>query len=228
MTIYGIADLHLDYKKEKPMDVFGRKWENHEEKIFKHWESVVKEDDVVLIPGDISWALKLDDAYFDLEKLDKLPGIKVLSRGNHDYWWGTKSKLNSLNLNTLYFLNNDSITFDNITICGTRGWIAKDSDEFKQKDIKIFERELIRLKLSLESVKNKINDIIVMIHYPPFNLDGTPNEFVDVMKGFNVKKCVYGHLHAEGHKYATEGIYEGIEFNCISCDYIDFKLKKIL
>ena len=228
MTVYGIADLHMDYKKEKPMDVFGRKWINHEENIFNDWKSVVKEDDLVLIPGDISWALKLEDAFYDLEKINSLPGIKVLSRGNHDYWWGTKSKLNSLGLNTLHFLHNDMFVHNRVAICGTRGWISKDSDEFKQKDIKIFDRELNRLKLSLEGVKDKADKIIVMIHYPPFNVDGTPNEFVSIMKDYNVDKCVYGHLHSEGHKYVVEGTFEGIEFFCIACDYIDFKLKKIL
>lgn len=228
MRIYGIADLHLDFTKQKPMDIFGRNWADHEEKIFKNWRNNVNENDLVLIPGDISWALKIDEAYSDLKRIDELPGKKVLSRGNHDYWWQTKSKLNSLNLKSIEFINNDSFIYETIGICGTRGWTPKDSDEFKQKDIKIFERELNRLKISLSSINKDVDEIIVLIHYPPFNVDGSPNEFVSIMKEFNVSKCVYGHLHSEGHKFIVEDNYEGIEFICISSDYLDFNLKRIL
>ncbi|MTI68896.1 MAG: serine/threonine protein phosphatase [Firmicutes bacterium] len=225
--IYAIGDLHLDFSKEKPMDIFGENWKEHEEKIFSNWREVVNEDDLILIPGDISWALKLKEAFFDLKKIDKLPGVKVISKGNHDYWWETKSKLNSLELDSIHFLHNDSYNYKNISITGTRGWAPKDSDEFKAHDEKVFNRELNRLRLSLQSVDKNIEKIIVIIHYPPFNLDGTPNEFVEVMKEFNVSTCLYGHLHSEGHKYAVEGNIEGIDFFCVSCDYINFTPLKI-
>lgn len=228
MSIYGISDLHLDFSGEKPMDIFGDNWLDHEVKIFENWKQIVNEEDLVLVPGDVSWAMKLDDAYIDLLKIDQLPGIKVITKGNHDYWWGTKSKLKALKLNTIYFLQNDYFLYKNIGICGTRGWISKDNDEFKEEDEKIFNRELNRLKLSLESIKEEVNEIIVMFHYPPFNMDGSPNEFVEIMSKYNVSICVYGHLHGEGHKFAVEGEIDSIKFHCISCDFIDFKPKKIL
>lgn len=228
MEIYGIADLHLDITMDKPMDVFGKKWVNHEENIFNNWGNTVGENDLILIPGDISWALKLEDAKKDLERIDYMPGIKVLSKGNHDYWWSTKAKLNNLQLKTLNFISNDSYIYKDIAICGTRGWMPKDSDDFKVKDEKIFERELNRLKLSLQSINKEVNKKIVMLHYPPFNVDKTPNEFVDVMNEYGVDICVYGHLHAEGHRLIVEGNIKGIEFHCISCDFINFNLKKIL
>ncbi|EOD00870.1 metallophosphoesterase [Caldisalinibacter kiritimatiensis] len=228
MAIYGIADLHLDFSKKKPMDIFGKNWINHEEKIFENWKKVIGEHDLVLMPGDISWAMKLNEVKLDLERIDELPGLKVISKGNHDYWWQTKSKLNSLKLDTIHFLHNDSYVYKNIAICGARGWTPRDSEEFKEHDEKIFNREVSRLKLSLSSVNGQGNKKIVMLHYPPFNIDGTANEFVEVMKEYNVSICVYGHLHADGHRFVVEGNIEGIEFYCISSDYIDFKARKIL
>lgn len=227
MAIYGIADLHLDPIGDKPMDIFGKKWINHDEKIFKNWNKKIKEEDIVLMPGDISWALKLKDAYSDLKKIDELPGTKIIGKGNHDYWWETKSKLDGLNLQTIHFLFNDSYNWKDFNIAGTRGWISKDSEEFKSHDEKVFKRELNRLKTSLDSIKNK-KRIIVMIHYPPFNSDGSPNEFVDLMREYNVELCVYGHLHAEGHKFVREGKFKGIFFKCISSDYIEFDPQIIL
>ncbi|WP_026895898.1 metallophosphoesterase [Clostridiisalibacter paucivorans] len=228
MAIYGIGDLHLDHTKEKPMGVFGENWEDHENKIFDNWKNTVSESDLILIPGDISWALKLEDAYEDLLRIDKLPGTKILTKGNHDYWWESKTKLNALNLETINYIHNDSFIYNGIGICGTRGWAAKDSEEFKEHDEKIFNRELNRLKLSLESLIDDVNKKIVMIHYPPFNMDKTVNEFGDMMRRYNVDLCVYGHLHSDGHKHAVEGNIKGIEFICISSDYIDFKLKHLM
>ena len=229
LAIYGIGDLHLDSTGEKPMGIFGENWINHGERIFNNWKKVIKDEDLVLIPGDISWALKLQDAYIDLEKIDKLPGTKVISKGNHDYWWDTKSKLDSLSLGTIHFIHNDCYIYENIAITGTRGWAPKDSEEFNTHDEKVFNREVNRLKLSILSVDSKVDKIIAMIHYPPFNAsDRSPNEFAKIMKDHGVDICVYGHLHAEGHRFATEGNIEGIEYHCISCDFIDFELKKIL
>jgi hypothetical protein len=228
MAVYGIGDLHLDFSKKKPMDVFGDKWVNHEEKIFENWVNTVKEEDIVLIPGDISWAMKIDDAKFDLLKIERLPGKKIISKGNHDYWWETKKKLNSLGLKTIHFLHNDSYIYRDVGISGTRGWAAKDSDEFSKHDEKVFNREVNRLNLSLESINKNVYKKIVMLHYPPFNVNGTPNEFVNVMKEHNVDICIYGHLHSDGHIYVVEGIVDGIEFHCVSSDYINFKPRNIL
>lgn len=227
--IYGIGDLHFDSTGEKPMDIFGDNWLNHEEQIMENWESKVKEDDLVLLPGDISWALKLKEGYLDLERIDKLPGKKIISKGNHDYWWESLNKMNNLGLKSIFFLHNNFYQHRNVSIHGTRGWMSRDSDEFKESDEKIFTRELLRLRMSLDLArKAKPDKKIVMLHYPPFNNNGGPNEFVDIMKEFDVDICVYGHLHAEGHRYAIEGEIEGIEFFCIASDYINFDPKIIV
>ncbi len=224
--LYGIGDLHLDYSKEKPMDVFGENWIDHEEKIFEDWMKKVKEEDLVLLPGDISWALKLEDAYKDLRQIDSLPGKKLMIRGNHDYWWKGPKKLEELGFETIEFIQNNSYRYGDIGIYGTRGWSPRDSEDFTDKDEKIFLRELMRLELSLNSLKD-VDKKIVMIHYPPFNIDKTPNEFVDLMIEHHVDICLYGHLHAEGHRFIREGKIAGIDFHCLSSDYIDFNLKKI-
>lgn len=228
MLIFAIGDLHFDNTGEKPMDVFGENWLNHEEKIIDNWKSIVKDDDLTLLAGDTSWALKLEEAYEDLLKIDELPGTKIIIKGNHDYWWNSLKKLNNLGLKTTNFLQNNSFIYNGIGIVGTRGWSSIDEDDFDTQDHKVFNRELNRLKLSLDSIKDNVEKIIVVLHYPPFNADSSPNEFINIMKEYNVDICIYGHLHSEGHKYAIEGIVEGIEVHCISSDYIDFVPKKIL
>ncbi len=225
--IYAIGDLHLDFRKEKPMDVFGAEWINHEEKIFTNWKDVVKLDDLVLIPGDVSWSLKLNDGYEDLKRIDELPGEKIISKGNHDYWWGSLKKMNNLNLKSINFLQNNSFVYNGVGIAGSRGWASKDSGKIDAHDEKVFRRELIRLDLSLSSMDKNVSNKIVLLHYPPFNSELEPNDFVYLMKKYNVDICVYGHLHAEGHNYVVEGDVEGIKFHCVASDYIDFIPKEI-
>lgn len=226
--IYGIGDLHLDFSKEKPMDIFGKHWADHENKIFNNWKELIKDEDLVLLPGDISWALKISEAYYDLKKIDELPGKKIITKGNHDYWWEGPKKLKELDLTTIRFIQNDYYIHENIGIFGTRGWISEDMENFDSQDEKIFNRELHRLELSLSKMIEKVDKKIVMIHYPPFNMDSKPNKFVDIMLKYNVDICIYGHLHSEGHRYAVEGNIHGIQFHCVSSDYINFKPKKIL
>lgn len=227
--IWSIGDLHFDHTKEKSMDVFGKNWENHEDKIIEFWKENIKDDDLVLVPGDISWALKFEESLKDLEKIDKLPGKKVLSKGNHDYWWPTKKKLEDQGFDSIHFLYNDYYVHENFIVFGSRGWMPRDADIFDENDEKIFSRELNRLKLSFDSYKGEKNlRKIVMLHYPPFNSDGSVNEFVDLMNEYNVEICVYGHLHGDGHEFVQEGTISKIEFHCVASDYIDFQLKKIL
>lgn len=209
------------------MDIFGSNWHRHQETIIENWLDLVKDEDMVLLPGDISWALKLEDAHKDLLEIEKLPGIKVISKGNHDYWWNSLNKLNNLGLKTIFFIQNNSFIFNNIGIAGTRGWSSIEFDNLDEHDTKIFNRELNRLRLSLNSLKKNVTTKIVMLHYPPFNADFSPNEFVWLMKGHKVDICIYAHLHGEGHKHIHEGLIEGIRFYCVSSDYIDFKPKKI-
>lgn len=228
MKIYAIADLHFDFKKEKPMDIFGDNWENHEEKIIENWKNTVGEQDLVLIPGDVSWALRLCDAMEDLLKIENLPGVKIIGKGNHDYWWSTSTKLDNLGFKTIKFLKNNFYKFDDIVVCGTRGWDTMEEHSKEISNEKIFLRELNRLKISIESAENKNCKLIVMLHYPPFNSDGLPNEFFDIMKNYNADICIYGHLHGEeGHKIVREGCIDNIMVHCVSSDYTDFKLKRI-
>lgn len=229
MKIYAIADLHLDYKKEKPMGVFGDNWENHEEKIIENWKNTVNEDDLVLIPGDISWALKLDEAIGDLMRIESLPGTKIIGKGNHDYWWSTASKLDALGLKTIKFLKNNYYLFNDVLVCGTRGWDTMEDYSDDVNNEKIYLRELNRLKISLESPAKTSATLVVMVHYPPFNSNGLPNEFFSLMKDYKADICIYGHLHgAEGHRNIKEGLIDNIRVHCVSSDYIDFNLKRIL
>lgn len=227
--IWGIGDLHFDHTGSKPMDIFGDNWINHEKKIINSWKSLVNFGDLILVPGDISWALKFEDAIEDLARIEALPGIKCFVKGNHDYWWGTKNKLESLGFGTINFIYNDSFEYGDFIISGTRGWYSRDSEIFTEKDEKIFRRELNRLRRSLDAYKNNFESKkrIVMLHYPPFNCKEEPNEFLEILREYGVDTCLYGHLHDEGHDFALEGVFYGVRVACVSSDYLDFKLKRI-
>ncbi len=220
--IYGIADLHLDHTGGKCMSVFGKSWHDYENKIFDNWLALIKDADTVLIPGDISWGLKLEDALEDLIRIDRLPGKKIILKGNHDYWWQSLKKLKNLGLESIEFLQNNSYHVENYNIAGTRGWCSRDSSEFNEGDEVVYKRELIRLRLSLDSIKNN-DPIIAMLHYPPFNRDRTLNEFGKILEEYKVSTCIYGHLHSEGLSAVVEGIINSIEYRCISSDYLAFK-----
>lgn len=234
MAIYGISDLHLSFGVNKPMNVFGEFWDNYEDKIKQNWISKVKEEDTVIIPGDISWAINLKEALPDFKFINELPGKKIILRGNHDYYFTTKTKLESFfkdnNLNTLYFLNNNAYDVEDYIICGTRGW-GKTESQDAGLDKKIMSREEVRLKLSLEEGK-KIQeayqekgikkDILVAIHFPPF-----ANNFQNILKEYGIKKCIYGHLHGYGRFMIKEGIIDDIEYIMVSCDNTKFDLVKL-
>lgn len=228
--IYAIADLHLDVTKEKDMSVFGGNWDGYEEKIFNQWNDIITNEDLVLIPGDISWAMKLEDAIKDLDRIEKLNGTKILMKGNHDYWWNSLGKINNLNYQTMSFLQNNSFIFDKKVIVGTRGWESRDAASFDENDEKVFTRELARLELSINDALNKYDDydeIIAMFHYPPFDKKMIPNEFEEILKKYNIKKVIYGHIHGNLAKKMPQGDINGIEYFCVSGDLIDFKPLKI-
>jgi hypothetical protein len=230
MKIFGISDLHLDSLKEKPMDIFGENWINHELKIFEDWNKKVKDEDIVLMPGDISWAISLKNAYDDLLELDKLKGKKIICKGNHDYWWSSMKKLGELSLKTVFFIHNNCYSDDVIEVFGTRGWISKENDDFKSPDEIVYRREINRLKNSFNSSISKYAKYrIVLLHYPPFNSAGELNEFGEIIENSNVDICLYGHLHGkEGHKYVKEGIVNSTSYYCVAADFLEFKLKKII
>lgn len=234
MSIYVIADLHLSFIQDKPMNIFGYNWNNHEEKIKKNWLEKVKPEDTVILPGDFSWATYLEDTKLDFEYLNNLPGRKILLKGNHDYWWTTLKSMRSFlkenNFQNIDFLYNNSYLIEDKLIVGTRGWMLQDTEENR----KMINRENERLKLSLKNAIESFGEdkeIIVFMHYPPLTsknlLNNVHLEFYKTMKQYNIKRCYYGHLHGNSYNDAIEGEVGGIEFNLISADYLDFDLKKI-
>lgn len=231
MAIYVIGDLHLSFSTNKPMDIFG--WGNHSEKIKKNWLEKVKNEDTVILPGDFSWATYLQDTYKDFEYLNNLPGKKILSKGNHDYWWTTvtsmKKYLNQNNFENIDFLYNNSFLVEDKIIVGTRGWV---NSWRSQENYKILKRENDRLKLSIEDGIKKYGnnkEIIAFIHYPPFYKESVSEEidFIKTLKKYNIKKCFYAHLHGDSHKEAIEGIVNEIDFKLVSSDYLKFDLIKL-
>lgn len=224
--IYSISDLHLSLSTNKPMNVFGENWEDHHLKIKEHWLSLVKEDDVVLIPGDVSWALKLEEALEDLRFLEELPGTKIFVKGNHDLWWSSLKKINAIGFKKMIFLQNNSFSHQGISYCGTRGWSIPEDGVLAPEDQKIYARELGRLELSLKEASEK--KIIALLHFPPFSRKGEPSEFVALLKRYGVEFCVYGHIHNQfDHREFLDGTHEGIAFRLVSCDYLQFELINI-
>lgn len=232
MSIYTIADLHLSFSNNKPMDIFGDNWKNHAEKIRDNWIKKVKEEDTVILPGDFSWAMYLEEAKLDFEYLSSLPGSKILLKGNHDYWWSTISKINKFlkenNMNNIDILYNNSYLVENKIIVGTRGWNILD----KENDSKMIKRESIRFEISIQdgiAKYGKDKEIIAFLHYPPIIKEQIENksEFVKILDKYGITKCYYGHLHGNAHKDAVEGKIGGITYKLISADYLNFDLTKI-
>ena len=234
MSIYTIGDLHLSFRENKPMDIFGENWANHEQKIKEDWLKKVKEEDLVVLPGDFSWATYLKDTDLDFEYINNLPGKKLLLKGNHDYWWTTLNKLRTFieeeKFSNIDFIYNNAYEFENKIIVGTRGWSFGESEE----DKKIAKREAMRLELSINEGKKKYGEekeIIAFMHYPPIInshiAKNEPSDYVKVMQKYGIKKCFYGHLHSTSIQEAVEGNYFGIEFKLVSADGVDFKLIQI-
>ena len=236
MSIYIIGDLHLSFSENKPMSVFGTKWEGHSDKIKEDWLKKVTEEDTVILAGDFSWAMYLEDSYADFCYLNNLPGKKILLKGNHDYWWTTitamKRFLKEKQIENVDFLFNNSFKIEDIILVGTRGWPLLNSENSE----KMINRETSRLELSIKSAIKQYGEdkeIIAIMHYPPLSSSSMKNEytydskFLDILKQYPIHTCYYGHLHGNSHKDAIEGKIEGIEFKLISSDYLDFKLCKI-
>ena len=229
MALYAMSDLHLSLGVEKPMDVFGNSWHNYMDRIKFQWNKTIGKDDTVIVGGDISWGMYLEEAAEDFAFLNSLAGKKILFRGNHDYWWVSLSKLKKFlsenSFETIEFLQNDAIVSEDKVICGTRGWILPQSDGFTGKDRKIYERELIRLSLSLEKGKKIAmgRKIIAVFHFPPVRADGSVDPLIgEILHENSVEHCLYGHLHGQVAKSAFEGVSEGIEFHLTSADFLNF------
>ena len=224
MKIFSISDLHLSINNPKPMDIFGGAWDNYWDNIKLDWQSKVSDEDIVLIGGDISWATKLEDAIPDLTEIANLNGKKVIIRGNHDFWWSSYAKVNKILPESMFAIQNNAKLFGNHIICGTRGWTIlnhKSNDE----DRKIYARELIRLKLTLdEASKLQSNDdsykIILMLHYPPFNAMWQDSEYTELISQYNVHSVIYGHLHGKDCRTLPIIMKNDIPYYITSCDQV--------
>ena len=221
MSLYVLSDLHLSFGVDKPMDVF-RGWENHTEKIKANWNRLIKDEDTVVLAGDTSWALKLEETKKDFEFLESLNGKKLILKGNHDFWWSTQKKIKQFfeenNFKSLDLLFNNSYTVDNIIVCGRRGWIYDGTGELDEKIIK---RECGRLELSLKSAEDDGKEKIVFLHYPPVYREFICQPIIDVLKSHHITKIYYGHIHGSGKNH-TVNEYDGIQMRLVSCDCVDF------
>lgn len=227
MKIFAISDLHMSNANSKPMDIFGAKWVDYMDKIKADWISKVGDEDVVLIGGDISWAMDLPEALVDIFSLENLPGKKVIVRGNHDYWWKSISKVRAGLPKDFYALQNDGLKFGNVIVCGSRAWCVEGSPDFKEQDRKIYLREVERLRLALKSaekIKQDGDEIYCLIHYPPFNVRREESFFTQLFESYGVKKVIYGHLHGKDSRADLKVVKNGVEYYLTSCDLVDNKL----
>ena len=225
MSLFAIADTHLSFGTDKPMDSFPG-WNDYVDRIEKNWNKIVTDDDTVVIAGDISWAMNFDELKADFDFIEKLNGKKIILKGNHDYWWNTSKKMNDFvelqRYKTISILFNNSYDVDGVSVCGSRGWLFDVDDEH---DEKVLNREVGRLRLSLESAVN--DEKIVFLHYPPVTTDTKCDEILNLLKEYGIKKCYYGHLHGIAAKKAVDDVVDGIEFRLISCDRLGFVPKLI-
>lgn len=225
MTIYAIGDLHLPGGDDKPMAVFGAHWEGHWQKIAEDWQRRVTDADIVLIPGDISWAMRLEDAVPDLREIGALPGRKILLRGNHDYWWGAITRVREALPKGMYALQNDALALDGVTFCGSRGWNYQ-PEGGESDDARLYARELIRMRISLEQARRLSPEgpLVALTHFPPLGEDGAATPMSALLEEFGVEDVVYGHLHGLSIKTAFSGVVNGVRYHFVSCDGVGFRL----
>lgn len=230
MRLFAIGDLHLSGGDDKPMDVFGPQWDRHFLRIQENWRQAVREEDTVLIPGDISWAMQLRDARADLEEIARLPGRKILCKGNHDYWWNSVSQVRAALPEGMIVLQHSAADLGDAVVCGTRGWMIPTKDmPLSEQDEKICRREAERLRLALEDAAGRAGGrpLIVMTHYPPLLAGETDTVFTELIEDFRVHTAVYGHLHGAGIQCGFTGEHHGVRYHLVSCDSIGFSPKAI-
>lgn len=231
MRIFALSDLHLSFQADKPMDIFGSVWKNHPERIRQSWLESVSSDDIVLVPGDISWSMKLEDTADDFAFLGSLPGTKIILKGNHDYWWSSLSKVKRFVPPSVIPIQNTAVVFGEIGIAGSRLWIDPDLklEPPAPDDKKIWERELERLRNSLSTLPPHLKTRIVMSHFPPISLDGHPSRAVDIGREAGCDIWVFGHMHLGNLDYdGFNRTVNGIRFEFASADYLEFRPKLIL
>ncbi|MBR4099119.1 MAG: metallophosphoesterase [Clostridium sp.] len=227
MALYAIGDTHLSLSTDKPMDVFGGGWSGYVDKL-KEGFSQIKPEDVVVLCGDLSWGMSLPQAKEDFAFLDRLPGKKLLLKGNHDYWWTTAAKMRSFwaenGFTSFELLHNNCYFYGDIALCGTRGWFYEEDRD--GQNTKIFNRELMRLETSLKAAGER--EKYCFLHYPPLYQGYRCQEIVDLLERYGVKRCFYGHLHGGSHRLAVSGVQGGVEYHLVSADYLRFQPEKIL
>ncbi len=231
MNVYSISDLHLDINNTKPMDIFGPVWNNYLDKIVDSWNSLVQDDDVVILAGDYSWAMKLDEVVPDFDFLKNLKGIKILIRGNHDYWWSSVSRVREKLPSNTYVLQNDAIKIGEYIFCGNRGWLIPEGKYDTEENQKLYNRELVRLELSMKSAKKlQTNNekIIYITHYPPFNNKIEPSLYTKMLEEYGVSYVVFGHLHGYVNPKMLYNEINGIKYFLTSCDAVKNRLVKIV
>lgn len=228
MALYAIGDLHLCLGAPKPMDVFGGAWVNYMDKLKEGLSVIVPEDTTVLL-GDLSWALDLENAQADFAWINKIPGRKIILKGNHDYWWSTAAKFQKFcvenQFSNMFILNNNFYEYEDWAICGTRGWFFEESRS-SEHDEKVFKRELLRLETSLRAAGDR--NKMVFLHYPPRYKGYECQEILDLLQKYGVRRCFYGHLHGPSHKLAMEGVWDSVEFRLTAADYLNFTPFRVL
>lgn len=222
MAIFTIGDLHLSLGGDKAMDKFPG-WENYVERISENWHKMVKNEDTVIVAGDSSWGMTLEQSLPDFRFIDRLPGKKIILKGNHDYWWSSMNKMKGAfaqnGLSSLHILHNNSYEAEGVSICGSRGWLFENG---QAHDGKIVRREAMRIEASLQAARDAAFERILFLHYPPLCVGQVLMPFIDLMHKYGIKRCYYGHIHGAGHKSAVCGEAYGIRFYLISADFLGF------
>ncbi|MEI3102273.1 MAG: metallophosphoesterase [Oscillospiraceae bacterium] len=228
MALYAIGDTHLSLGSQKPMDIFGDKWENHAEKLKKGFARL-EADDVCVICGDISWGMGIEECKEDFLFIHSLPGKKIILKGNHDYWWSTAAKARRFfdenGIDSIEILYNNCFDYKGFALCGTRGWFYEE-EKGGEHDEKIMRREIMRLEASLKAAGDKPK--LAFLHYPPIYLHYSCPEILELLKSTEVRLCCYGHIHGRGCSAAFKGWREGTEFRLVSADYLDFCPVKLM
>ena len=228
MSLFVIGDTHLSLSTDKPMDIFGG-WKNYMQRLEENWRSVVQPQDTVIIPGDVSWGMSLEQAKEDFLFLHRLPGKKILMKGNHDYWWTTRAKMESFleenGLVSLSILHNNAVSVEGLSLCGSRGWMFEQGQEH---DKKIINREAGRIRASLQDAQRfGEQEKVLFLHYPPVFMQDSIPEFFEVMNQYGVRRCYYGHIHSQGCRFAFQGEWCGVQLEMVSADYLRFMPMKI-
>ena len=223
MSLFALGDLHLSLGEDKPMDIFSG-WNDYVQRLEENWKNLVSDDDTVVLAGDISWAMKLEHTLEDFRFIHNLPGKKMLLKGNHDYWWSTKRKMDAFlqenSLDSIQILFNNAYRVDEYAVCGTRGWFLENDEP---EDIKVLNREVGRLKMSIEEALKLGGEPVVFLHYPPVFGNYTCDPILELIEKYRIERCYYGHVHGDGIRYAFNGNRNGTVYTLVSADFINFK-----